>query len=191
MSWPTGNISTTNLGAGGDPALGQAALLELATQFNQVVAALGGTLGVCPLDSGAKVDLDYLPSIPATLLPAIGSYRHAYPFGFNGQVAVTDAGNALIAQKAIYFSVAATITELVIGGVDGLDAGAVGSTIVRVSDAAWDGAGNGFTVTLAAGASNAVATGSLAIAAGGWAYVYVTQATGGHYGLTGTINALY
>lgn len=103
---------------------------------------------------------------------------------FSGQLEVTAPANAAIMQKAIYMARAARITAAWISGVDGLDGGASGQTRFRLSNSPYDQqAGADFIdLTLAAGQSRTQAVGEVNIAAGGWFYIFITQASGGHYG---------
>ena len=103
---------------------------------------------------------------------------------FSGQLEVTAPANAAIMQKAIYMARAARITTAWISGVDGLDTGAAGQSRVRLSDHSYDqqAGATGFDLTLAASQSRTLAAGEVAIDAGGWLYIFITQATGGHYG---------
>lgn len=120
------------------------------------------------------------PPPPVTASPQVATASAA----FSGQLEVTGPGNAAIMQKAIYLAHAARITAAWISGVDGLDTGALGQTKLRFSDHSYDqptGA-TGFDLTLAASQSRTLAAGEVAIAAGGWLYIFITQAIGGHYG---------
>ena len=104
---------------------------------------------------------------------------------FSGLLEVTGLVNAGIMQKAVFMPRAAMITASWISGVDGLDAAADGTTIFRLSDGPFDqqvGAA-GFDLTLAAGQSRSQSQGSeITIPAGGWLYIFIIQAAGGHYG---------
>lgn len=102
---------------------------------------------------------------------------------FSGVLQVTTAVNERIMQKSFYAAEDLTVTEIQVNGVDGLDPGASGDTVIRVSDAEHDGAGNGFSLTLANNTAKAVQTGSLSITGGTWFYSFITTAAGGHMGL--------
>lgn len=103
---------------------------------------------------------------------------------FSGQLEVTSPANAAIMQKSIYMARAARVTAAWISGVDGLDSGASGQTRFRVSGSPYDQQAGAASIdlTLAANQSRAQAAGEIAIAAGGWLYIFITQAAGGHYG---------
>lgn len=103
---------------------------------------------------------------------------------FSGQLEVTGPANAAIMQKAVHMARVAKVTAAWISGVDGLDSGATGQSRVRLSDRPYDQqtGTTGFELTLAAGQSAALAAGEITIPAGGWLYINITQATGGHYG---------
>lgn len=103
---------------------------------------------------------------------------------FSGQLEPAGPDNAAIMQKAVYLPRAARITAAWVSGVDGLSGEADGQTVLRLSSRPWDEQAGalGFELTLSAGQSAALAAGEVAIAAGGWLYLYIAQASGGHYG---------
>lgn len=103
---------------------------------------------------------------------------------FSGQLEVTGPANAPIMQKAVYLARAARITAAWVSGVDGLDTVASGQTRIRLSDHPYDAQSGaaGIDLTLAASQSRGQATGDIAVLAGSWLYIFITQATGGHYG---------
>lgn len=103
---------------------------------------------------------------------------------FSGQLEVTGPANAAIMQKAIYMARAARITAAWISGVDGLDSGAAGQTRIRLSSSPYNQQAGAASIelTLAAGQSRAQAAGEITVTAGGWLYLFITQAAGGHYG---------
>lgn len=120
------------------------------------------------------------PPPPVASSPQIATAAAA----FSGQLEVTGPANVAIMQKAIYMARAARITAAWISGVDGLDTGASGQTRIRLSNSPYDqqGGASGIDLTLAAGQSRTQAGGDVAVAAGGWLFIFITQATGGHYG---------
>lgn len=118
----------------------------------------------------------YIPPAP----PGQGSAA----VSFSGELEVTGPGNAAFTQKAVFLARAAKITAAWVSGIDGLDGQATGQTVVRLADRPWDqqGGAAGLNLTLSAGQSAAVATGEIEIPAGGWLYLFIAQATGGHFG---------
>jgi hypothetical protein len=121
------------------------------------------------------------PQPPAQATPQVAPAAAA----FSGQLEVTTPANAAIMQKSIYMARAARVTAAWISGVDGLDSGASGQTTIRISDHPYDQQAGAAAIdlTLAAGQCRTQAAGEVAIAAGSWLYIFITQATGGHYGV--------
>lgn len=107
---------------------------------------------------------------------------------FSGDLEVTDWTNQLRMQKALYFPVAATINRVQVTGIDGSSfasgAGSGLSTVFNVSDNDFGQPSGslGFTATLPGEEAQVSQTGSLAIAAGSWLYVFISAASGGHVG---------
>jgi len=209
MAFPTGNIPTVNLETG-EPADAQADLLNLIQQFNALIDIRCDADGYPPLDSGIKIPLSYLHVIPIELggtgvgslaallellgIATAGEYSHAMTFRFAGILEAATAGNASRMQRKVYCAAALTIGEgQVNGGTEGMDPDATGDTVIYISDTDYAQAGTPsyIALTLAHGAAHARATGSLSIEAGGYLYVFVQQATGGHQGAEVQINAIY
>jgi hypothetical protein len=102
---------------------------------------------------------------------------------FSGQLEAAGPDNAGIMQKAVYIPRTARIGAAWVSGVDGLGE-ASGTTVIRLSNQPFDrqDGATGFELILAVGQSVAQASGSVTVPAGGWLYVFITQASGGHYG---------
>ena len=121
----------------------------------------------------------------AIYIPPPPPGRSTASVSFSGQLEVTGPNNAAIMQKAIFMPRTARVTAAWISGVDGLAGEATDSTIIRFLDRPYDqqdGAA-GFDLTLAAGQSRARVAGDVTIPASGWLYIFIVQATGGHYGV--------
>lgn len=135
----------------------------------------GTTPGTSPYDNLSPSSPGGTPAVPLAQIFTI-------MVDFPGVAEVTGAGNVNRFQKRVTIPGADGSTMHIIGmrlvGVSGLT-GASGNTVFKVSDAAYDGAGNVITHTVAFDAPQAALTeGDLEIAANADAYVFLTSANG-------------
>lgn len=107
-----------------------------------------------------------------------------FTVNFEGQLAVPTLANVLITQKAFYFPSAATITRVTLHGVNGVDTSFAGNCVFRLSNKTYlGGVGEShIDLTVASTASAGTATGSVAILATYWAYLFVLSTSGAFYG---------
>jgi len=140
-------------------------------------AADGTQPGTSPYESYFLTKAGGTPAVPINQI-------YSYQVIFTGLLEVTDADNVDRMQSRFYVLGPAahvmhirSIQAIKVGSLNYVDSI---SSIIKISDAAWDGAGNTIALTLGRETGvSARATGDLEITAGSPAYVFVTQA-GGH-----------